>query len=233
MPAVTTYDALLSGHSWNGVGVVDRPAFVTYSFDATASPIFAGSYSEAFLASFHPLTAAEQALARQALAAWADVSGLALFEVPAGLGDIRLGTYDFRFAPSDRAGSRGFAYTPYVLDFRTGAWEEPFGGDIFLDRGAVTFETLIHEIGHAIGLKHPFEGETTLDGGLDDLSHTVMTYNPAGAPPPVWEPWTCWPFSASTAVRRPMDRRRRHGPGTPCACFSLRLAARATTPSRG
>lgn len=159
MPTVDSYDALLSGKSWNGVAVVGRPTFVSYSFDASASTSFAGAFPDAFLASFQAFTAEEQTVARQALAAWADVSGLTFIEVPAGLGDIRFGAYDFTYAPVDSERSLGFAYLPYVLDFEDGAWEEDFGGDVFINIGKVTFGVLAHEIGHAIGLKHPFEGE--------------------------------------------------------------------------
>ncbi len=181
VPVVTTFDALLSGYTWNGVNAAGRGAFVTYSFDTRASAAFAGVYADAFLASFQTFTAAEQAIARQALAAWADISGLTLFEVPAGQGDIRLGTYDFRYAPLDSEDSLGFAYTPFV-DFGGGGREEEFGGDIFIATGRATFEVLLHEIGHALGLKHPFEGAVTLDPGLDNLTSTVMTYNTVGGP---------------------------------------------------
>ena len=182
MPSVDTHDALLSGYSWNGVNVSGRPAFVTYSFDAAAASYFAGAYSDAFLASFQAFSVAEQATARQALAAWGDVSGLTFIEVPAGQGDIRFGLYDFAYAPVDSERGVGFAYLPYVLDFSDGAWEEPFGGDIFIAIGHASFDILAHEIGHAIGLKHPFEGDVLLDRTLDDLAHTVMTYNPTGGP---------------------------------------------------
>jgi Ca2+-binding RTX toxin-like protein len=182
VPSVDTYDALLSGYSWNGVNVAGRPAFLTYSFDSAAAPYFAGTYSSAFLASFQSFSASEQSTARQALAAWADVSGLTFIEVPAGQGDLRLGLYEFAYAPVDSERGVGFAYLPYVLDFSDGAWEEPFGGDIFIASGHATFDVLAHEIGHAIGLKHPFEGTVLLDRTLDDLAHTVMTYNPVGGP---------------------------------------------------
>lgn len=182
VPTVTTHDALLSGYSWNGVDAATRPAFLTYSFDSAASVSFDGVFSAAFLGSFQAFTAAEQDIARQALRAWADVSGLTLFEVPAGMGDIRFGAYDFTLGPEDMRDSLGFAYTPFVLAFADGAWEEDFGGDIFIDIGEATFDTLVHEVGHALGLKHPFEEGIVLDPTLDDLAHTVMTYNPVGGP---------------------------------------------------
>jgi Ca2+-binding RTX toxin-like protein len=182
VPTVTTYDAILSGYTWNGLYVPGRPTFLTFSFDAASSDALLGVLPGPFLDSFQGFTAAEQTLARQALAAWADVSGLTFLEVPAGQGDIRFGVYDFRLGPEDIEDNLAFAFTPYVLNFPTGAWEEEFGGDVFVDLGQATFDILVHEIGHALGMKHPFEGEIVLDPSIDDLAHTVMTYNPAGGP---------------------------------------------------
>lgn len=45
--------------------------------------------------------------------------------------------------------------------------------------GTAGYETLLHEIGHALGLGHPFEGPWYLPKDQDDTSHTVMSYNHA------------------------------------------------------
>ncbi len=47
--------------------------------------------------------------------------------------------------------------------------------------GSHGFTALIHEIGHALGLKHPHEGTPTLDSSEDNLGNTVMTYNFTGS----------------------------------------------------
>jgi hypothetical protein len=35
---------------------------------------------------------------------------------------------------------------------------------------------MTHELGHALGLKHPFEGESTLPSDEDDRAHSIMSY---------------------------------------------------------
>ncbi|WP_334162185.1 M10 family metallopeptidase C-terminal domain-containing protein [Phenylobacterium sp.] len=87
-----------------------------------------------------------------------------------------------------------------VDDFAEGAVAYAYGaptfglgptwaGDIWLDEStkpsAFTpttddFHTLIHELGHALGLKHPFEGETTLPAEYDNQRYTIMSYDDAG-----------------------------------------------------
>ena len=46
-----------------------------------------------------------------------------------------------------------------------------------LEKGTFEFLTIIHEIGHAMGLAHPHEGGAqTLQTALDSLNYTVMSY---------------------------------------------------------
>jgi Ca2+-binding RTX toxin-like protein len=63
---------------------------------------------------------------------------------------------------------------------------ENSGGDIWLNttfdsnrspiEGSLGFKTLLHEICHALGLKHPFEGSPTLPASEDNSKYTVMSY---------------------------------------------------------
>ena len=44
-------------------------------------------------------------------------------------------------------------------------------------------ETVIHELGHAMGLDHPFDGKFKLPNRLDDTDTTVMAYTPGASGP--------------------------------------------------
>jgi hypothetical protein len=158
---------------WNGANGL--PGVVNFSFAQNAE---AGS----FPFGFQPFTADQQAAARQALDAWAAVSGLRFVEVPdrpAGQGiDIRFWRENL---PSDVSGSA----------------TNPMGGSVRLNAGIFGAEpvqpgsrgyvTLLHEVGHAIGLKHPFEATSsisaTLPASLDNWGNTVMSYTRTGPLP--------------------------------------------------
>jgi serralysin len=78
-------------------------------------------------------------------------------------------------------------------DFAAYAISPPFGGlstnpvlgDIWLDYSlnqsnfTSTWgpETMIHELGHALGLKHPFEEGATLPAEYDNLRYSIMAYD--------------------------------------------------------
>ncbi|HEX8602655.1 MAG TPA: hypothetical protein VF774_08410, partial [Pseudoduganella sp.] len=49
-----------------------------------------------------------------------------------------------------------------------------------LTPGTQGYETLLHELGHMLGLKHSFEGTIKLTATANDTSHTLMSYSHAG-----------------------------------------------------
>ncbi|GKQ55588.1 hypothetical protein BRSPCE3_64430 [Bradyrhizobium sp. Ce-3] len=179
MTVVSDFTAILSGYTWwgnpaSGVAATNRPTFISYSFDTVISPSeLASPDSQAFKDSFRPFTADEAQIARGALQQWADASGIVFFEVPAGLGDIRFSSFNF-FADPKYVPYNGAGRSPDVsigADLNT-----PIGGDVFINYFKVTTFLLLHEIGHALGFKHPFEGDPTLSSTLDNNSQTVMSY---------------------------------------------------------
>lgn len=120
-----------------------------------------------------PFSPAQRQAARDALAAWTSGTGLGFVEVP------------------DRPGGAGIDLRFRLQDFtdpwwRAGEASLPPEGDIalslrFFARDALPpgrsgYETLLHEIGHALGLKHPFEGPLTLPSALDNRDVTLMAY---------------------------------------------------------
>lgn len=163
MPTASEFRAPVPGTSWNGSAVGGKPVFVTYSFPTTLPDHQRDEFGKA---GFQPLTAAQQAEARRALDAWDSVSGIHFLEVDPGKGDINFGVYDFSRL-EDLDGISSFSFYPDLTE-DTGAatlagiptlsWD--LGGDIFLNRdGGTSFGVMLHEIGHAIGLKAPFDGD--------------------------------------------------------------------------
>jgi len=120
------------------------------------------------------LTAAGQTLARAAFQTWANVTNLVFEEVTSG-GDI----------PFDDNQSGAFAggtwsnglITSMRVNVST-SWLRSYGTTI----DSYSFQTYVHEIGHALGLGHggPYNGSASY--GLDSLyvndvwSYTVMSY---------------------------------------------------------
>jgi len=180
---------------WNFAQEVGRPisslnrigeaVSLTFSFPAT-KPVYAVNEFE-----FLPLNEVQQQAVRKVLASISAVANLQFTEV-AGVGQIV-------FGQSEQSGSAGYAYTPGFSYSTTNSiiqsvTELQTSGDVWLNRdenlnsadwlpGGDGYATLIHEMGHALGLKHPFEAPANgywLDPALDNERHTVMSY--ASAP---------------------------------------------------
>ena len=194
MPTVSDYTALLSGDYWNGIEATGKPVIVTYSFPTVAPAYDAtvSGFTAATVSSFHAFNAAEQAQARAALGEWAAASGITFVEVAPGQGDINFQLVDLTTSSYGNPGGIGFypfgnwdyfTYPSFSSDLDA-------SGDVFMNTTGVTgsgatatvnYGTLLHEIGHAIGLKHPTEvvyspgaaHDQVLDTG-NDPTRTIM-----------------------------------------------------------
>ncbi len=148
---------LLSGYRWNDSQGLSQ--FVSFSFSETS---VAGQNV--------PFSAAQRTSARAALQAWADVSGLSFVEIPdpgnAARVDIRFGLEPMA---AGTAGTGGYARDG-TIRINTNL------ADASLAAGTNGFVYLLHEIGHTIGLKHPFDNTPVLDAARDHRGYTVMSY---------------------------------------------------------
>jgi len=177
--------AIESGSSWNGMDTAGAPVIVTFSFP-TSLPAYdesIGGFTPATIASFTGFTAAEQAQALAALGQWAAASGIVFIEVPPGEGDITFANVEFSTTTTtsvngnyQNAGGIGFypfgdwssltgnSTSGYGFTSDLSPGGAVFMNSAYINNGTVDLGTLLHEIGHAIGMKHPDQVVYTPDG---------------------------------------------------------------------
>ena len=112
---------------------------------------------------------------RIALQSWENVAAINFIEVAetsSNVGDLR-----FTFSSFDIDSEfSGFAYFPSRFPSAADVWlNSDVAGESY-SPGTIEQLILIHEIGHALGLDHPFVGEITLPTNLDAKNYTVMSY---------------------------------------------------------
>jgi serralysin len=122
---------------------------------------------------------------RRPLALWAEVANITfeqVTETPSNVGEIRFGNS----AAVTNSPYVAWGYYPYKAPGRSVAedgdvwFDKKDPGNLKLNPGQEGFETMLHEIGHALGLDHPFSdgyGEPILDLAHDTDQYTVMSYN--------------------------------------------------------
>lgn len=172
-------DALIPGESTVFSSLLDSSKTFYYCFPTSVPAHFSGADTSGFKA----FTAEQQTFVRQALAYVSTVVGLNFVETTnaASINTIV-------FANNTQSGSSGYAYFPH---------DSYIGSDVLLNysgssasnlsprNGDYSALTLIHEIGHALGLKHPFiqsdsEGPY-LPTAENSSQWSVMSYNSRAA----------------------------------------------------
>ena len=179
-------DSLIDGKRWASPSL-------TYSFGELRSTWSTDPYSgygprtdsshEPWSAGYAALSTANRTAVRTALTAWSNVSNLRFSEVR----ETTTAVGDLRFAFSNLpANVQAWAYGPT---------QNPVGGDVWFNSqassrtaawtaGSYEYKTTLHEIGHALGLKHPFDegsgtNPTVIAAELDTRSLTLMSYSAA------------------------------------------------------
>jgi hypothetical protein len=177
------------GHKEEELSGLGQPSVVTY--DYFTSPPAEYVLSEP---GFRPLDGSYQASVQRALNAIAAVCNIRFKRVtPPLIAQVRIGL-------SDQSGSGketvGYAFTPsysWTTDPNSiilEVTENPKGGDIWINSTDIyterdkipsgrLFEVWMHEIGHAVGLKHPFEEGLMLPYEYNTTRYTMMSYTDA------------------------------------------------------
>lgn len=164
LPAPGDTPSLESGLYW-------PDSNITYSFNQS-TPVEYQADTIPLLHTLTPLPSVAHAAVSHSFADIETFTNLTFQQVVDG-GDIRFNAID------QEQGIDGFAFLP-------GA--SPIAGDVFLNaayttaaeyiEGGSPFFTVVHEIGHSVGLEHPFEGPDALPSNIDNTSRSVMSYTP-------------------------------------------------------
>ncbi len=154
-----TIAALLEGFSWTGTTGQSATVFYNFGQSAEGGQLF---------------NATQRAQALEALQLWSNVANITFTSSING---------ELTFSQANLgANTAGLASTFFSGDQIISSEVQVDNTLTDLSKGSFGFLTLLHEVGHAIGLKHPgnysgFENGPFLTSAQDTIQNTVMSYN--------------------------------------------------------
>ena len=176
-------DSLLTtGLQWNYL--VPFRKTLTYGFDLSSEVVGAAD-SPTTLTAF---SAAQKVAAKTLMNYVSSLTGISLVETASG-GDIHFANCDLR-SPTTTGLCVSTSGDIHEADGQLSLYQAE--AYIYLDNvefkaqnadltlGGAGFETLLHEVGHAFGLGHPFDSTPVLPAAQDNTNNTVMSYTQAG-----------------------------------------------------
>lgn len=183
-------DPLLNDTFVKWSGNLSSGTNLSFSFPwLNGQPVFWQSrYSNEPSAPYHvAFNPTQMEATKNALQSWANVANLNFTEVTetgSEVGDLR---FAFSSAVDAISGTWGWAYYPNNYWASAGdVWVKTSLADsLDWSIGDYNYQALIHEIGHALGLKHPgdYDANSGLSAGpflssdLDNRRYTIMSYN--------------------------------------------------------
>lgn len=166
---------LMAGSKWSAVDAASGRTVITYSFADPGSSVFSGTDASDFAKTLSAFSQADRQMTRELLQKIAQVCNVQFVEVA----DNAAQCGAIRYAYSDQPTTLKFAgYAFYPSS--TAA-----GGNVWIATAQAAAQwdfyrpdLVLHETLHAMGLKHPFSGDTVLASDQDIIPNTVMSYSP-------------------------------------------------------
>lgn len=187
-------DALLdTGPDWNFLTNSSGTPIttLTYTFSVASGNEDTASTQTNFTGSAQAFSASQQDATRAALAYISTLTGIQFAETSDGnaaqihLADVNLITSNVTGLCSWHSsyGYSGVQLSSYDADayvyLDNVEWNYQNAN---LTPGGEGYQTLLHELGHALGLKHPFDDNINLPASEDNTSNTLMSYTDVGGP---------------------------------------------------